>query len=267
MSILLNQRLIVIRGAGEMASALAWRLYQTHFKILMTESSHPLAVRRKVSFCEAVYDGKAAVEGVTARRIDDLKQVPECHATGEIPVFVDPELACLDQLSADVLVEATLAKRNMGITLGMAPLVIGMGPGFTAGIDVDLVIETNRGHNLGRIITDGPAEPNTGIPGNINGQSSQRVLRAPADGEFNAAVDLGAMVKAGDTIATVQDLPVKSQLDGVVRGLIRPGSRVTKGLKVGDVDPRGDSSYLYTISDKGRSVAGAVLEAILRVYN
>jgi xanthine dehydrogenase accessory factor len=250
-----------------MASATAWRLHQAHLKVVMTEREKPIAVRRQVSFCEAVHDGSAAVEGVIARCISDPTLIFEIHAAGEIPVLIDSNLTCLRILQPDVLVEATLSKRNVGISRELAPLVIAMGPGFTAGRDVDMVIETNRGHNLGRIINEGPAEPNTGIPGNIGGQTAQRVLRAPADGEFLTDLNLGETVTVGQTIATVAGVPVISQIGGVVRGLIRPGSRVRNGLKVGDVDPRGDVSYLNTISEKARAVAGAVLEAIMRVYN
>jgi len=263
----LTQLRIVVRGAGEMASAVAWRLHMARFRPVMTERENPLAVRRRVSFCEAVHDGTARVEGLVARRIDDPSRVSALHESGEIPLLVDPDLRCLEALRPYVLVEATLAKRNMGISRDLAPLVIALGPGFTAGSDVHMVIETNRGHHLGRIITDGPADPDTGIPGNIAGETVKRVLRAPADGEFITDLDLGATVRKGQTVATVASLPVNAELDGMLRGLIRPGSRVEKGLKVGDIDSRNDATYVATISDKARAVAGSVLEAVLRVYN
>lgn len=263
----LDQIIIVIRGAGEMASALAWRLHMSGIRVVMTEIENPLAVRRKVSFCEAVFDGTAEVEGILARLIDNPDKVSDLHVVGEIPLLVDTEMSCLQVLSPEVLVDATLSKRNMGIHPGLAPLVIGLGPGFSAGRDVHMVIETNRGHNLGRVITRGSAEPNTGVPGAIVGQTGSRVMRAPADGEFISHLDLGAMVTAGQKVATVVDLSVEAKLDGIIRGLIRPGSMVSRGLKVGDVDPRGDASYLTTISDKARAVAGGVLEGIMRVYN
>ena len=250
-----------------MASALAWKLHMARFRVVMTECEGPLAVRRRVSFCEAVFDGTAEVEGVVARFIDDPDMAPALHLNGEVPLLVDPGLTCLQTLNPEVLVDATLSKRNLGIHRAMAPLVIALGPGFSAGHDVHMVIETNRGHNLGRIITEGPAEPNTGVPGNIAGKTARRVMRAPADGTFDAHINLGEMVTAGQEVATVAGLPVKAELDGVVRGFIRPGTIVKKGLKVGDVDPRGDVSYLTTISDKARAVAGGVLEGILRVYN
>lgn len=263
----LSHILIVIRGAGEMASAVAWRLHMARFRLVMTEREKPLAVRRRVSFCEAAWDGTTEVEGIVARLIDNPDRVSSHYVNGEIPLLVDQDLECLQTLKPDVLIDATLSKRNLGIRRDMAPLVITLGPGFFAGLDTDMVIETNRGHNLGRVITTGSAEPNTGVPGNIAGETTARVMRASADGEFIAHLELGAKVTAQQKVATVAGLPVEAKLDGVLRGLIRSGSMVTRGLKVGDVDPRGDMSYLTTISDKARAVAGGVLEGILRVYN
>jgi len=259
--------LVIIRGAGEMASGLAWRLHMAHIRLLMTEQEGPLAVRRKVSFCEAVHDGAAEVEGVTARLIGDADQMDATQQRGEIPVLVDPGLGCIPKIKPDVLVEATLSKKNTGIHPDLAPLVIALGPGFTAGQDAHMVIETNRGHHLGRIISEGNAAPNTGIPGNIAGYTADRVLRAPESGIFETEKKLGDMVKAGETVASAGGQPVEAQIDGILRGLIRPGFRVSKGLKVGDIDPRGDSSYLDTISEKARAIGGSVLEGILRVYN
>jgi xanthine dehydrogenase accessory factor len=264
---MLHERLIVVRGAGDLASAVAWRFFKSGFPLVMTEVDRPLAVRRKVSFCEAVWDGSSVVEGVVARLIEGPGEVGRIQAKGEIPLMVDPDLERLPELEASVLVDATLAKKNLGIHKDLAPLVIGVGPGFSAGDDVHLVVETKRGHNLGRVITEGKAIANTGTPGNIGGYSSERVLRAPADGLFEIKLDLGAIVKAGDIIAEVAGEPLRTKIAGLIRGLIRPGSQVRKGLKVGDVDPRGDVSYLDTISDKARAVAGGVLEAVLRVYN
>ncbi len=263
----LTDIIILIKGAGELASGVAWRLVRSHFQVVMTEVPRPLAVRRRVSFCEAVHDGTSGVEGLTGRLIDRPEQAREVIAAGEVPVLVDPDLDCLEALKPDVLVEATLSKHNTGLTRAMAPLTIALGPGYEAGRDAHLVIETNRGHHLGRIIDQGPAAANTGVPGDIAGQSARRVLRAPADGEFLTDLDLGAMVQAGQVVARVSGRPVTSLLDGLLRGLIRPGTRVQEGVKVGDVDPRGDMSHLDTISDKARSVAGGVLEAVLRVYN
>jgi xanthine dehydrogenase accessory factor len=237
------------------------------FSVVMTEVARPLAVRRRVAFCEAVWDGTAAVEGVLAQRIETPVEAEAVLARGEIPVLVDPDLERLGELNADVLVDATLAKRNLGVSMDLAPLVIGVGPGFCAGETVHMVVETKRGHNLGRVITDGEAYPDTGVPGVIGGYASERVLRAPADGVFEAVVRLGDLISAGREVARVSGEPLRTEIDGVVRGLIRSGITVRKGLKVGDVDPRGDVSFVDTISDKGRAVAGGVLEAVLRVYN
>jgi len=263
----LNERRILIRGAGDMATAVGWRLHMAGFPVVMTEVARPLAVRRRVSFCEAVWDGKAEVEGLRARLIEGPAEAAPVQAGGEIPVLVDPNLDGLEELGADVLIDATLAKKNLGVSKELAPLVIGVGPGFCAGVDVHMVVETKRGHNLGRVILKGEAHPNTGVPGVVGGYASERVLRAPADGVFEAKIRLGDRVSAGQVVASVFGEELQTAIDGVVRGLIRPGLTVEKGLKVGDVDPRGDLSFVDTISDKGRAVAGGVLEAILRVYN
>lgn len=258
---------VLIRGAGEMATGVACRLARAGFHLLLTEAENPLAVRRAVSFCEAVHDAEKAVEGLTARLIQDTSQADGLWDQGQLPVLVDPEMSCLAQLQPAVIVDALLAKRNTGLRKDMAPLTIGLGPGFSAPDQVDLVIETNRGHNLGRLIYDGQPAANTGIPGDIGGYTHQRVLRSPADGVFETKYKLGDAVKAGDTVALVAGQPVASQLDGVLRGLIRPGSQVHKGLKVGDVDPRGKIEYLDTISEKARAIGGSVLEGILARFN
>jgi xanthine dehydrogenase accessory factor len=264
----LNQLVVGIKGAGEMASAVAWRLYMANIKtIFMLEIPHPLAVRRAVSFCEAVHKGTATVEGVEARKADDADGIRAAWNKKSIAVLVDPDWTAFKTMRPQVVIDAILAKTNMGTATIEAPLVIGLGPGFTAPSDVHMVIETNRGHHLGRIITDGSAEYNTGIPGNIGGHTEQRVLRAPVEGIFNTRHSITDLVKSGDVIGTVESEKVHAGIDGVLRGLIRSGSRVSKGLKIGDIDPRKDKSYCYTISDKARAIGGSLLEAILRVYN
>ncbi len=259
---------VAIKGAGEMASAVAWRLYMANIRrIFMLEVERPVAVRRLVSFCEAVHDGRQTVEDVTAVKVESVPDIQAAWSRGEIAVIVDPRWSSLSAIKPDVTVDAIIAKKNLGTTPHEAPLVIALGPGFSAGEDAHLVIETNRGHHLGRVITKGPAAPNTGIPGNIAGYTKERVLRAPADGRFDAQHAIGDLVKAGDIIGAVDGQAVPAPLDGVLRGLIRTGTPVTRGLKIGDVDPRGDVGFAPTISDKARAVAGSVLEAILRVYN
>jgi xanthine dehydrogenase accessory factor len=264
----LSELIVVIKGAGEMASAVAWRIYMANIRqILMLESASPQAVRREVSFCEAVHDGRKTVEGVEANRADNDDEARQAWRQGKIAVIADPEWKMLDRLQPNVVIDAILAKKNLGTHMREAPLVIGLGPGFVAGHDVHLVIETNRGHNLGRIMTSGTAEPNTGIPGPIGGYAAERVLRAPCDGEFKAACSIGDLVKKGDKVGTVAVDAVLANIDGVLRGLIRSSSRVHRGLKLGDIDPRGNVDYCHTISDKARAIGGSVLEAILRVYN
>jgi xanthine dehydrogenase accessory factor len=264
----LNELIVAIKGAGEMASAVAWRIYMAHIrKILMLEIASPLAVRRNVSFCEAVHEGRQSVEGVEALRVDDPGNPQAAWEQLKIAVMVDPKWTILDQLRPHVVVDAILAKKNLGTHMKEAPLVIGLGPGFTAGEDVHLVIETNRGHNLARIITSGAAEPNTGIPGPVGRYTEERVLRAPNDGEFIARRSIGHAVRKGDVIGSVAANTVIASIDGVLQGLIRSGSVVRRGLKIGDIDPRGVVDYCSTISDKARAIAGSVLEAILRVFN
>lgn len=251
-----------------MASAVAWRLYMARIRrIVMLEVESPLAVRREVSFCEAVHHGRKVVEGVEAVRVHNLEEIRAAWERDRIAVVVDPAWGILPGLSPHVVVDAILAKRNLGTTLQEAPLVIGLGPGFVAGRDVHMVIETNRGHNLGRIITSGSAEPNTGIPGTIAGYAAERVLRAPCNGIFTALKAIGEQVRKGEVVGGIGERVVRAEIDGVLRGLIRSGTYVRQGLKLGDIDPRGEAAYCTTISDKARAIAGSVLEAIMRVYN
>ncbi|MFC1817343.1 selenium-dependent molybdenum cofactor biosynthesis protein YqeB, partial [Thermodesulfobacteriota bacterium] len=268
MSTQLNQLVVGIKGAGEMASAIAWRLYQANIsRIFMMEIPHPIAVRRAVSFCEAVHDGNSTVEGVEAQRVDDSRKIKQIWDNKQIAVLMDPGWITIAKVQPQVVIDAILAKKNTGTAMTEAPLVIGLGPGFIAAKDVHMVVETNRGHNLGRIIAAGGAERDTGIPGDIGGYTVQRVLRAPADGIFQTTRAIADQVKPGDIIGTVEAKKVSAEIGGILRGLIRSDTRVPSGLKLGDIDSRGDAAYCYTISDKGRAIAGSVLEAILRKYN
>ena len=264
----LTQLMIVIRGSGEMASGIAYRLSKSNFKkICMTDISRPQAVRRAVSFCEAIYDGESVVEGITARLIESHDMIQTVWDRGQIPVVVDPKAGVLDYLKPDIVVDAILAKKNLVTKITDASLVIGIGPGFYAGRDVHLVVETNRGHNLGRIIHEGEAEKNTGIPGVIAGYSAKRVFRGPKDGRLKTLKKIGDHVEAGEVVATVDGLPVTAQIKGVVRGMLRDGTDVWKGMKVGDIDPRGVKDSCYTVSDKTMAIAGGVLEAILSHFS
>lgn len=259
---------IAIKGAGEMATGTAWRLFQSNFKnIYMMEIPNPMAVRRQVSFCEAVHDGKITVEGVRAKKSFHPEDFQGAWEDNSIPVLVDPEWNAIKNIRPHVVIDATIAKKNLGTNLSEAPLVIGLGPGFEAGKDVHRVIETNRGHNLGRVIVKGCPEPNTGIPGSTNGYTHERVLRAPCPGTFHSDLTIGEMVKKGQVVGYVDDMPVKVQIDGVLRGQIRSNTRVENKLKIGDIDPRGNIEHCTTISDKARAVGGSVLEAILQKYN
>lgn len=254
---------VLIRGAGDLASGIAHRLHRSGFRVCLLDTENPLAVRRMVSFSEAVYDGEKTIEGITAARVSKPEDIISIWDKGQIPLVIDPDNETRHILNPHVSIDAILAKRNTGSDKSDAPLVIGMGPGFYAGTDVDVVIETNRGHNLGRLIFDGPAEPDTGVPGTICGFNIERVLRAPGDGMFKSSKDIGEQVYKGEQIAQVADMPIHSNIDGIIRGMLRNNTRVNAGVKVGDVDPRGDKSLCPTISDKARSLGGAVIEAIL----
>ncbi len=254
---------VLIRGAGDIASGIALRLHHSGAKVIMTEIEHPTTIRRTVAFSEAVVNGKQTVEDVTAIRADNIKDIESLCEQGHIPVMVDPECRILNEIAPDVLVDSILAKRNLGTLITDAPIVIGIGPGFTAGKDCHAVIETMRGHTLGRVYYEGCALPNTNIPGLIGGYAGERVLRSPADGEFFGDKKIGDLVNAGDTVGTVNGVPMKATISGVLRGLLSDGVTVTRGMKSGDVDPRGKAEYCHTVSDKALAIAGGVLEAIL----
>lgn len=259
---------IVVKAAGEMASAVAWRLYMANLRrICMLDLDQPLCVRRRVSFCPALESGSAVVEGVravSARHWDGIEAAWEAQ---NIAVISTSDWEGIDAPAPDVLIDAILAKRNLGTRKDAAALVITLGPGFTAGEDCHLVIETKRGHDLGRVITSGPAAPNTGVPGDIAGQTDTRVLRAPVDGIFLSELSIGDAVRTGDVVGYVAAQAVSARLNGMLRGLLRTGTEVPQGLKLGDIDPRGRREYCDTISDKARAIAGAVLECVMRHCN
>ena len=295
--------LIICRGAGDLATGIIHRLHRAGHRVIALETDYPAAIRRQVSFCEAVYDGSAVVEGVTARLVPALadaetdtetysgeNDTPAAHIVsekwdssaieavleaGEVPLLIDPKGESIALLKPDVVVDAIIAKKNLGTTIDMAPLVIGVGPGFTAGQDVHLVIESMRGHNLARIITDGMAQPNTGVPGNIAGFTSERVIHAPAAGYIHDVRKIGDIVQKGDEIARIypdkesydnalsEYVSVNATITGIIRGLIREGYYFREGFKIADIDPReSELTNCFTISDKARSIAGSVLEAV-----
>lgn len=260
-----SRTIVGIKGGGEMATGIAVRLKRAGFsRIFMMEIEHPLAVRRMVSFSEAIHDTKTFVEGVEAVRTQDKKEIFTAWEEGQLAVLVDPEWTILEEIQTQVLIDATIAKRNLGTNIVDAPLVIGLGPGFTASVDVHKVIETMRGHDLGRVIEKGSAQANTGIPGNIGGYTVDRVLRAPANGVFHSEHKITDQIRVGDVICNVAGKKVVAKIDGIIRGLIREGTVVHEGAKIGDIDPRGRAEYCSTVSEKSRAIGGAVLEAILR---
>jgi xanthine dehydrogenase accessory factor len=265
---MLNRLRIVIRGAGDLATGVAVRLWRAGFRrMVMLERENPMAVRRLASLGEAVRLGRHQVEDVAAERAVSLAEVSAILSRGAVPVLVDPLCASLGSLKPGVLVDAVMAKRNLGTAMTDAPLVIGLGPGFTAGRDCHRVIETHRGHGLGRVIAAGQAAPNTGVPAEVMGYGARRVLRAPADGIFETCLDIGHEVAAGDSIGMVGEAPVVSSISGVLRGILPNLTPVAAGVKVGDVDPRGDVLACALVSDKALAVGGGVLEAILERYN
>ena len=271
--------LIVVRGAGDLATGTIHRLKKAGFRLLVLEAEHPAAIRRQVALSEAVYAGSARVEDVEAVRMDvDLaekknrkelleQEMERIWKKDGVPVLVDPAGLSIAALRPAVVVDAILAKNNLGTNKNMAPLTIALGPGFTAGVDVDVVIETKRGHNLGRVIRSGSAVPNTGIPGIIGGYGKERVMHAQAEGILRNVASIGDIVEARAVIAEIETengtVPVEASLSGLLRGLIRDGYPVTKGFKIADIDPRKEElQNCFTISDKARCIAGSVLEVI-----
>ena len=259
--------LILIRGGGDLASAVAWKLYRCGFSVAILEIKQPLVVRRTVSYAQAVVEGEALVEGVKAVLVKTPGEIIPTISRGDIPVLIDPQSRVIDYLKPYAVIDSTMAKKNRDMDIQMAPLTLALGPGFTAKEDVDAVIETKRGHSLGRIIYQGQAIPNTGIPDSVNGYGEERVLRAPCQGRVVHKREIGEIVKKGTTICLVDNEIVKAPFDGMLRGLIMQGARVKKGLKIGDVDPRCQKNYCYSFSDKARAVAGGVLEAVLYSLN
>lgn len=255
--------IVIVRGGGDIGSGVIQKLYRAGFKVLVLELEHPLVIRRTVSFAQSVMDGETVLEGIRAVEVNSIEDVKGAWEREHIPVLMDPQGLSVGLLKPLAVIDATLAKRNTGMHRAMAPITIGLGPGFRAGEDVDVVIETNRGHNLGRLIFDGCAEPDTGQPAPVEGWGEERLLRAPRDGKVRHVLDIGAQVRKGETICYTDGEPLLAPLNGVVRGLIADGSTVTRGLKIGDIDPRGREDYCFTISDKARAIGGAVLEAIL----
>ena len=255
---------VLIRGAGDLASGIALRLFHAKMEVVMTDLPRPTAIRRTVCFSQAILFGTMTVEDVTAVFAETSEAAVSILKEKKIPVLADPEAACIAALRPDAVVDAILAKRNLGTKITDAPCVIGVGPGFTAGVDCHACVETMRGHTLGRVITEGSPIPNTNIPGLIGGFAGERVLRAPADGIFRQRLEIGDMVEQNEIAGFVGTEPMRCQISGVLRGLLADGTPVHRGMKAGDVDPRGEVSYCQLVSDKALAIGGGVLEALLR---
>ena len=259
--------IVLVKGAGDLATGVAHRLKKCGFDIVMTEIKEPTTVRRTVAFSQAVYDKEVEVEGVRAVLVNNIDEINENIKAGNISIIIDEEAKIISEISPDVVVDAIIAKRNIGTTIKDAPIVIALGPGFEAGVDCHLVIETKRGHYLGKVISEGKAIPNTGIPGNIGGHTVGRIIRATDDGIIKPVAKIGDYVKEGEIVAYVGNTPVYASISGIVRGMLQGGIRVFKGMKSGDIDPRCEKEHCFTISDKARSIGGGVLEGILTLKN
>lgn len=271
---LINNELVIVRGAGDLATGIVYSLYKAHFKVIILETQHPSAIRRKVALSEAVYDGKTKVEDIEAVLVKNYEEALNIIVNKdykEIPILIDPNCEILNNIKPTFLIDAIIAKKNLGTNKSMAKYTIALGPGFTAGKDCDIVIETMRGHNLGRIYLEGEAIPNTGIPGNIGGKEAERVIHASSDGIIENIKNIGDFLREKEVIAYINNdnkkIEVIAPFEGLLRGIIRDGFKVRNGLKIADIDPR-KSEYdnCFTISDKARNLGGAVLTAMMYLY-
>ena len=267
-----DRKTVVVRGGGDVATGVVQKFFRAGFNVLIFETEIPTAIRRSVALCEAVYDGIANVEDIICRKINRLEETETCWREGVVPLLIDPDGNAIKEIKPAAVIDAIIAKRNLGTNRSMADITIALGPGFSAGEDVDAVIETKRGHDLGRLILKGQAKPNTGVPGEMAGESTRRVIYAPADGIIKHNKEIGSIVEQGDVLLTVKSekyrstephtTEVTAPMSGLLRGLIREGIKVNKGMKVADIDPRNDIDW-RTISDKARCIGGAALEAYL----
>ena len=262
-----NDKLVLLRGGGDIATGIAYVLYNAGFKIIITEIARPSTIRRSVALSDAIYNGKKVVENLTCVKVNNVDEAKGILVDNNIPILIDENLNNIQVIKPDILVDSILAKKNLGTNINMANLVIGIGPGFYASKDCHYVIETMRGHNLGRVIKEGSTLPNTGIPGLIANHSKDRVIHAEVTGKIRNIKNISDIVKKDEIIAYIDDFKVKATIDGILRGLIADGFEVEKGLKIADIDPRIDEqNNCWTISDKARSIGGAVLMTILNYY-
>ena len=259
--------MVLIKGAGDLATGIAYRLKKSGFDIVMTEIHKPTTVRRTVAFSQAVFDNEIVIEGIKGVKVNNINEIYEEIREGNIPIIIDENAEIIKELRPDVVVDAIIAKKNLGTSIEDAPIVIGVGPGFEARVDCHLVVETKRGHYLGKVIEEGSAIPNTGVPGNIGGYTKERIIRASSNGKIKPLVAIGDFVKKGDIVAYIDGIEVLAEIDGIVRGMLQEGIEVFKGMKSGDIDPRCEKDHCFTISDKARSIGGGVLEAIMYMSN
>lgn len=259
--------IVLIKGAGDLATGIAYRLKKSGFDIVMTEIDNPTTVRRTVSFSQAIFDNEIEIEGIKGIKVNNINEIHKEIKKGNIPIIIDKEANIIKKLKPKVVVDAIIAKKNLGTSIDDASIVIGVGPGFEAKKDCHLVIETKRGHYLGRVIEEGSAIPNTGVPGNIGGYTKERIIRASSNGKIRPVVKIGDYVKKGEVVAYIDGVEVLAEIDGIVRGMLQKGIEVFKGMKSGDIDPRCEKNHCFTISDKARSIGGGVLEAIMYMNN
>ncbi|BCZ44746.1 molybdenum hydroxylase [Clostridium gelidum] len=255
--------MILIKGAGDLATGVAHRLKKCGFNIVMTEISEPTMVRRTVAFSQAVYDKEVEVEGIKAVLASEKDDINRIIEDGNIAIVVDKEAKIVDEIKPDIIIDAIIAKKNLGTNINDAQIVIAVGPGFTAGVDCHCVVETKRGHYLGKTIYSGSAIPNTGVPGDIGGHTKERIIRATDEGKISPIANIGDYVEKGDIVAYINETPIFAEINGIVRGMLQKDVNVFKGMKSGDIDPRCEKNHCFTISDKARSIGGGVLEAIL----
>ena len=265
---MIENKVVIVRGGGDLASGTINRLHNMGFKVLVLEIEKPNFIRRKVCYGQAVYEKEFLLEGIVSERADNLDEIKNIWADGRIPVYIDSQMEIVSKIKPIAVIDAIIAKKNLGMRKGIAPITIALGPGFEAGKDVDVVIETQRGHNLGRIIFEGFAAENTGVPGIIKGYGKERVIHAPASGKLKIVHDIGSIVQKDEIIAYIDSVPVYASLTGLIRGMIREGSIVEKGLKISDIDPREEElKNCYTISDKARTISRGVAEALFYLMN
>ena len=259
--------MVLIKGAGDLATGIAYRLKKSGFDIVMREIHKPTTVRRTVAFSQAVFDNEIVIEGIKGVKVNNINEIYEEIREGNIPIIIDEKAEIIKELRPDVVVDSIIAKKNLGTSIEDAPIVIGVGPGFEAKVDCHLVVETKRGHYLGKVIEEGSAIPNTGVPGNIGGYTKERIIRASSNGKIKPVVAIGDFIKKGDIVAYIDGIEVLAEIDGIVRGMLQEGIEVFKGMKSGDIDPRCEKDHCFTISDKARSIGGGVLEAIMYMSN